>query len=102
MLFSKRIKEEQHEGRVMTEVMQQMLPYLDNVQLKQLRQALEQALSHYDEMGMETKPNEDESNDLIARFIAAKRIEGCSEKTLKYYQTTIDAMVASLGKNSSP
>ena len=32
-------------------------------------------------------------------FIAAKRIEGCSEKTLKYYQTTIDAMVSSLGKN---
>ena len=32
-------------------------------------------------------------------FIAAKRIEGCPEKTLKYYQTTIDAMVSSLGKN---
>ena len=32
-------------------------------------------------------------------FIAAKRIEGCSEKTLKYYQTTIDAMVVALGKN---
>ena len=35
----------------------------------------------------------------MASFIAAKRIEGCSEKTLKYYQTTIDAMVSSLGKN---
>ena len=33
-------------------------------------------------------------------FIAAKRIEGCSEKTLKYYQTTIDALVSSLGKNA--
>ena len=45
---------------LMTEVMQQMLPYLDNAQLKQLRQALEQALYHYDELGMETTPNEDE------------------------------------------
>lgn len=29
----------------------------------------------------------------VAMFIAAKRIEGCSEKTLKYYQTTIDARI---------
>ena len=33
-------------------------------------------------------------------FIAAKRIEGCPEKTLKYYQTTIDAVVSSLEKTS--
>ena len=84
---------------LMTEVMQQMLPYLDNAQLKQLRQVMEQALYHYEVTGTEVKPEEDDSNDLIAMFIAAKRIEGCSEKTLKYYQTTIDAMVSSLGKN---
>ena len=84
---------------LMTEVMQQMLPYLDNAQLKQLRQVMEQALYHYEVTGTEVKPEEDDSNDLIAMFIAAKRIEGCSEKTLKYYQTTIDAMVLSLGKN---
>ena len=86
---------------LMTEVMQQMLPYLDNAQLKQLRQAMEQTLFHYEVAGIEVKPEKDDSNDLIAMFIAAKRIEGCSEKTLKYYQTTIDAMVLSLGKNVS-
>ena len=84
---------------LMTEVMQQMLPYLDNAQLKQLRQVMEQTLFRYEVIGTEVKPEEDDSNDLIAMFIAAKRIEGCSEKTLKYYQTTIDAMVSSLGKN---
>ena len=47
----------------------------------------------------EGKQEENDSNDLIEKFIAAKRIEGCSEKTLKYYQTTICAMVSSLGKN---
>ena len=84
---------------LITEVMQQMLPCLDNAQLKQLRQVMEQALFHYEVTGAEVKPEEDDSNDLIAMFIAAKRIEGCSKKTLKYYQTTIDAMVSSLGKN---
>lgn len=84
---------------LMTEVMQHMLSYLDNAQMKQLRQVMEQALCRYNVTELEIKPEEDDSNKLIARFIAAKRIEGCSEKTLKYYQTTINAMVASLGKN---
>ena len=84
---------------LMTEVMQQMLPYLNNAQLKQLRQVMEQTLYHYEVTGMETKPEEDDNDNLIAMFIAAKRIEGCSEKTLRYYQTTINAMVSSLGKN---
>ena len=36
---------------LMTEVMQQMLPYLDNAQLKQLRQVMEQALYHGSKAG---------------------------------------------------
>ncbi len=87
------------QNELITEVMQLMLPVLDNVQLKQLKQAMEQALYRYEVTGKEVKPEEDDSNGLIAMFIAAKRIEGCSEKTLKYYQTTIDAMVSALGKN---
>lgn len=84
---------------LMTDVMQQMLPHLDNAQMKWLKRALEQALYHYEVSDKEVQQEEDDSNNLIAMFIAAKRIEGCSEKTLKYYQTTIDAMVSSLGKN---
>ena len=84
---------------LMTEVLQQMLPYLDNAQLKQLKQVMEQTLFHYEVTGAEVKPEEDDSNALITTFIAAKRIEGCSEKTLKYYQATIDAMVSSTGKS---
>lgn len=84
---------------LMMEVMQKMLPYLDNAQLKQLRQVMERTFFHYEVTNSEVKPEEDDSGKLIAMFIAAKRIEGCSEKTLKYYQTTIDAMVVALGKN---
>lgn len=84
---------------LITGVMQQMLPYLDNAQLKQLRQVMEQTLFRYEVTSAEVKPEEDDSNELLVMFIAAKRIEGCSEKTLKYYQTTIDAMLTSLGKN---
>lgn len=82
-----------------TAVMQQMLPALDNAQLEKLRQVMENTLLRYVVTHVEEQPEEDDSDDLIAKFIAAKRIEGCSEKTIKYYQNTINAMVSSLGKN---
>ena len=86
-------------NELITEVMQLMLPVLDNVQLKQLRQVMERTFYHYEVTCADVKSEEDNSNELVAIFIAAKRIEGCSEKTLKYYQATIDAMISSLGKN---
>ena len=82
-----------------TAVMQQMLPALDNAQLEKLRQVMEQTLLRYVVTHVEEQPEKDDSDDLIAMFIAAKRIEGCSEKTIKYYQNTINAMVSFLGKN---
>ena len=85
--------------KLMTEIMQQMLPYIDNAQMKQLRQVLEQTLFHFEVTDTELKPEEDNSTDLIDRFLAAKRIEGCSEKTLKYYQNTISVVVSSLEKD---
>ena len=84
---------------LLEDVMQHMLSYLDYAQMKQLRQVLEHVLYNYEVTDLEKKPEKDDNDNLITKFIAAKRIEGCSEKTLKYYQTTIDAMVASLGKN---
>lgn len=84
---------------LITEVVQAMLIYLDNAQLKQLQQVLEQTLTQYEVAGKRSIPEKDDSNKLIEMFIAAKRIEGCSEKTLKYYRSTIDAMMISLQKN---
>ncbi len=86
-------------NELITEVMQLMLPVLDNAQLKQLWQAMEQALFHYNVSGNKENSEKDDSHELIDSFIAAKRIEGCSEKTLKYYKITIDAMVESVAKN---
>ena len=84
---------------LINEVLQCMLPHLNNAQLKQLKQVMEISLFNYDVSAAKLNSVEDDSNVLIDRFIAAKRIEGCSEKTLKYYQTTITAMVSDLNKN---
>ena len=85
-------------NELITDIVQQMLPYLDNSQTKKLQQVLEHALFQY-EIIEAVAPSNDDSENLVNIFIAAKRIEGCSEKTLKYYQTTIDAMINAINKS---
>ena len=78
------------------EVVQRLLPLLDNAQIKALDHTLEVILGKY----LENKPSNDElsSLELLRKFLEAKRIEGCSEKTLAYYQSTINRMFVSIGK----
>ena len=83
--------------QLITEVQQQMLPFLNNEQLHKLRTAIENCL-HGLEIVQADPPQEKEQPNMVAAFIAAKRIEGCSEKTLSYYGKTIEAMVADIGK----
>ena len=85
--------------QIITDVIQKMLPHLDNVQLKQLQKVLEATLLDCEitEQGNVEKTNE--NIKYVEMFIASKRIEGCSEKTLKYYRATIDVMLTSIDKN---
>lgn len=85
--------------KLITEIMQAMLPHLDNAKLVQLKQTLEQTLSRYDVNEINGSAEEGNDRDLIEKFISAKRIEGCSEKSLKYYRATIEALVSAVGKN---
>lgn len=86
-------------AELITEIMQDMLQSLDNAQMKQLKQTLEWVFRHYEVSRSGGIQESEDSNILIDRFIAAKRVEGCSEKTLKYYRATIDAMVTTLEKD---
>lgn len=86
-------------NELIKDIVQQMLPYLDNLQTKKLQQVLEHALFRYEIIEAVASSNDGDSVNLVNIFIAAKRIEGCSEKTLKYYQTTIVAMIAAVNKS---
>lgn len=83
--------------QLISQVQRQMLPYLNNEQLAKLRAAMEYCL-HGLEITVTDQPQEQERPNAVAAFIAAKRIEGCSEKTLTYYRKTIEAMTAGIGK----
>ena len=85
--------------KLIAELMQAMLPHLDNAKLVRLKQTLEQTLSRYDVNEVDGSVEEGNDRDLIEKFISAKRVEGCSEKSLKYYRATIEALVSAVGKN---
>lgn len=80
-------------------IMQDMLTLLNNDQLNRLKAVLEHTLNKYEIISKCERIESLDNSNLLAAFIASKRIEGCSEKTLKYYQTTIETMIASLGKD---
>ncbi len=83
---------------LITDVVQEMLPYLNNAQMEKLQEALVYTLFKYEvkECGKEQELSE---QNLVELFLAAKRIEGCSEKSLKYYESTIKAMLDDLKKD---
>lgn len=86
--------------KVINEVMQGMLGCLNNVQLERLQEVLEHSLFQKQISEAEEEVNAALTNEqLLENFLAAKRIEGCSEKSLTYYRTTIEAMTAKVDKN---
>ncbi len=86
--------------KVINEVMQGMLGCFNNVQLERLQEVLEHSLFQKQISEAEEEVNAALTNEqLLENFLAAKRIEGCSEKSLTYYRTTIEAMTAKVDKN---
>ena len=83
---------------LINDVIQGMIPYLDNAQAEKLQEVLQHTLFNY--KVVENKGNEEISEqNLVGLFLSAKRIEGCSEKSLKYYESTITSMLSELGKS---
>jgi len=85
--------------KVINEVVQGMLGSLNNAQLERLQEVLEHALFQKEITEAEQETNIGATNEqLLESFLSAKRIEGCSEKTLTYYKTTIEKMLAKVEK----
>ena len=70
--------------KLIAEILQDLLPVLNNLQAKQLEQSLEFVLQKYDISIKENDSSIMDNEAIVSAFIAAKRIEGCSENTLKY------------------
>ena len=78
---------------VIAEIKNRMMPYLNEMQIVQLSEVLEICLQEYF-----LDADQKEQPDIIQTFLAAKRVEGCSDKTLRYYDSTIRNVLKATGK----
>lgn len=79
-------------------VVQDMLPILNNAQLEKLKSSLERELAGKQVVEEKKEDKMEENEDYIKKFISSKRLEGCSEKSLLYYERTIKAVLSDIGK----
>lgn len=85
---------------IISEILQDMLPVLDNSQLAKLKGVLEHKLWNAEIVYKTVEDLFDKSNEEFTElFISAKRVEGCSLKTLRYYLATINKMTNTVGKH---
>ena len=83
--------------KVMKEIEQKMASILNNEQKEKLREVLLYTFFNIEVTDIKDELIED-TTDYLQLFISAKRIEGCSERTLNYYETTINNMIENLNK----
>lgn len=73
----------------MESILNDMSAYLNITQMKQLQESLLKRLEY--ELPKEEKIGNDE---YLLMFLSAKQVEGCSQRTLSYYESTIDKMLS--------
>ena len=69
-------------------ILNEMAEYLSIPQLRKLQEVLIENLS-----SKQAEHTEISNNDYLQLFLDAKRIEGCSERTLQYYRVTAENML---------
>lgn len=88
--------------RMITEIEQAMVASLDNAQMKHLHDVLTHVFWNKEISETEGLPTEqalDSNYNLMHGFLSSKRVEGCSEKTLKYYKGTIGRLLSTVDKH---
>lgn len=74
-------------------VLSDMSEILSYQQLEKLQEVLNTRLNE----NMEEEVKVLDNSDYLELFVAAKRVEGCTERTIAYYRTTIEAMLKEVG-----
>ena len=83
--------------QIIKEIEQQMSDFLNNEQKKKLSEVLQYVFFNIEITKIDNRMME-ETKDFEKLFLSSKRVEGCSERTLNYYKTTIDNMKEKINK----
>lgn len=82
-------------------ILSQMSDSLNFQQMELLEFVLRQNIESLNIRDLTEKALNETPINLLQSFLSAKKIEGCSEKSLKYYFSTIEALLNKLNKNIS-
>ena len=86
--------------KLIRQIQHGMLGVLDQRQQEMLKAVLSRCLDDYNVEELQHSNYEKvENKRYLDMFIAAKRVEGCSEKTIIYYSTTINKFLNSTDKD---
>lgn len=72
---------------------------LNAEQLSQLRKVLDFAFRNVEVSPKQTVPSAQNNAEVVKKFIAAKKVEGCSERSMSYYKSTIENALNRLEKD---
>lgn len=75
------------EGKIVN-IINEMAEYLNVAQMKKLQEVLLRTFSQ-----KEAQKEEIQNAEYLKLFLDAKKIEGCSERTIQYYQVTVEKML---------
>ena len=85
---------------LVNDIEQAMQGVLNNEQMSQLRKVLDYAFRN---INVSTKNSEEQSDNdnriLVENFLSAKRVEGCSDKSIHYYRSTLNNAILKIAKN---
>ena len=88
-------------NNLIRDIEQAMFNTLTNEQLSQLRTVLEYSFRNLDFIEKQPEIATDTNQNLVELFISAKKVEGCSDKSIGYYRSTLNKALASIQKNVS-
>lgn len=81
-------------NRVITEIQTKMASILSGEQLEMLQRVMDGVLQNVELVHISSEEAQELGNNVLLKaFLSAKRVEGCSEKSLKYYEMVICRMI---------
>ena len=84
---------------IKNEVLQSMIHLLRDDQYEKLKEVLDMVLVNYKIEEIKDELNGEDNQHYVESFLSSKRLEGCSEKTLHYYESTIQILLDKVQKH---
>ena len=84
--------------KIISKIQNQMKPHLDQGQYIKLTNSLLNSLKDIDIVDNNNELSELDNFKLLDLFLSAKQVEGCSNKTIIYYKSTIEKMLMKIKK----